>query len=163
MKRLLVVLLAAIGVPAFASGVFVGGEIVPFNFGYASYGLPCLTFGGFYPLAVLGRDGNVHRIELTLTGATNSPLTINAWYGASFAGAYYVTPEILAIGAGIGVWGLFQNFALVDGVWSFFLEARFVWNGFLAGVARFHLPYTIDPTTPYLGMWGSVGFQVRIW
>lgn len=163
MKRLLVVLLATIGIPAFASGVFIGGEIVPFNFGHALYGIPCLTFGGVYPLDILGREGNVHRVELTLTGATNNPLAISALYGISFAGAYYATPKVFAVGAGIGMWGMFQNFALVDGFWSIFLESRFVWNNFLAVIVRLHLPYMIDPAIPYLGMWGSVGFQMRIW
>lgn len=145
MKRLIPLVLLAIGLPLYAGGSFVGVEIVPHTFEGATYGIPYFTFGWDADWAVV-------------SAGSSAPLTLDSWYEVSVAAAFQASSN-WRFTPGLSVWGNLSNFVLEDGRWAFFLGGSWNLENQFSVYFRLHIPYQVRPSDAFLGVWATVGFD----
>ena len=145
MKKLLVLAIALLCVTGLAGSYFAGVDIIPHTFGSATYGLPYV---------IVGYDGGIAFANVGLS----SPLTINGWYQVKAGGLYGLTDQ-LRIAGYFSVWGLIENFAFANGAWAVGAGIDYKFDTSLAVFLDFNLPFQVDPSAKFWGMWVDLGFK----
>jgi len=138
---LLVLGLTVVGMASYFAGI----EIIPHTFGSATYGIS-YVIGGY--------EGD---LAFALVGLS-SPLTINGWYMVKAGGLYSLTGS-LKISGYFALWGELTGFTFTNGTWAIGAGVNYKFDSSLAFFLNFNLPLAVDPSTPYWGIWTTVGFR----
>jgi hypothetical protein len=145
MKKILALALAFLAFSGFAGSYFLGVDIIPHTFGSATYGIPYV---------VVGYDGDIAFAHVGFS----SPLTINGWYQIK-AGTLYGLTDNLRVAGYFSIWGLIENFAFANGAWAVGAGVDYKFDSSLAVFLNFNLPFQVDPSAKFWGMWVDLGFK----